>query len=204
MKTYKNLFDKTIELDNLFSAWDEFKKGKTSRPDVGLFELGLETHIFKLHEELRDETYTHDPYEGFFISDPKRRHIHKATVRDRVIHHAVFSVLNPLFEKTFIAHSFSCRIGKGSHKGVEALADMLRKESKNNTRACYALKCDVQKFFDSIDHEILISFLQKRIRGKKMMRLLIRLVESYREEKAEFKRERERELLALRAREASP
>lgn len=192
MKVYKNVFNKVIELDNLFSAWDEFKKGKRSRPDVAYFEFELETHIFKINDELRDETYRHGPYEGFFISDPKRRHIHKATVRDRIIHHAVFSILNPLFENTFVANSFSCRIKKGSHKGVDVVTNMLRKESKNNSRPCYALKCDIQKFFDNIDHQILLSFLTKRIQDEKMIRLLEELIGSYKNE-AEFKRERERE-----------
>ena len=128
---------------------------------------------------------------GFFISDPKRRHIHKATVRDRVAHHAVFNILNPIFEKTFIANSFSCRIGKGSHKGVEIVTDMIRKVSRNNSRPCYALKCDVQKFFDSIDHQILLSFLSERIQDEKMMRLIRELIGSYESGKSGIKRERE-------------
>ena len=192
MKKYKNVFDKVIELENLFSAWDEFKRGKRLRPDVGHFELGLETEIFKLHDDLKNQSYQHGPYMGFFINDPKRRHIHKATVRDRVIHHAVFNILNPIFEKTFIVDSFSCRIGKGSHKGVETITDMVRKVSKNNSGPCYALKCDIQKFFDSIDHQILLSFLSKKIRDEKMMRLIRELIGSYASEKSGI-RERERE-----------
>jgi RNA-directed DNA polymerase len=194
VKKYKNVFDKVIELDNIFSAWDEFKKGKCLRPDVGRFELDLETELFKLHDDLKNEAYLHGPYMGFFISDPKRRHIHKATVRDRVVHHAVFNILNPIFEKAFIANSFSCRIGKGSHRGVETLAGMLRKVSQNNSRPCYVLKCDVQKFFDSIDHQILLSFLSEKIRDVKMIRLLNELVGSYENGKSEIReRERERE-----------
>ena len=199
MRRYKNLFDKVIELDNLFLAWDEFKVGKRSRPDVELFELELEKHLFTLRGELQNQTYKHSGYTNFFINDPKRRHIHKATVRDRIVHHAVFTILNPIFENMFIDNSFSCRIGKGSHRGVEAVADMLRKESRNNSRPCYALKCDVKKFFDSIDHQILLAFLSERIRDTKMMNLLTELVESY-ENFASFgerEREREREYLCF-------
>ncbi len=145
MRIHKNLFNLIIDLENLFSSWEEFKRGKSKKEDVLEFEKSLEQHIFQLRRDLRSKTYRHDPYTGFRICDPKLRHIHKATVRDRVLHHAIFKVLNPIFEATFIPTSFSCRIGKGTHKGVSAVANMLRKESLNNTRICYALKCDIRK-----------------------------------------------------------
>ncbi|OHA26138.1 MAG: hypothetical protein A3C06_03940 [Candidatus Taylorbacteria bacterium RIFCSPHIGHO2_02_FULL_46_13] len=188
MRIYRNIFDNIISLENLFSAWDEFKKGKWARPDVEVFERDLEPNLFTLHRELRNGTYRHGPYTGFFITDPKRRHVHKATVRDRVLHHAVFSVLNPIFEPTFIQNSFSCRIGKGNHKGVDVVSSMLRKESGNDRVACYVLKCDIWKFFDSIDHEVLISILSKRIQDEKTLQLLKELIKSY-EMGAECERE---------------
>jgi RNA-directed DNA polymerase len=107
------------------------------------------------------------------------RHIHKATVRDRISHHAIFRVLNPIFEPTFIPTSFSCRFGKDTHKGVDALARMLRVESCNNTRIYYVLKCDVQKFFDSVDHAILLSILEKRVVDPEAMWLLREIIGSY-------------------------
>jgi len=192
MKTYKDVFEKVINLENLFSAWEEFKHGKGSRPDVELFERDLEPNVFGLNGDLKCGNYKHGLYTGFFIADPKRRHVHKAIVRDRVLHHAVFSILNPIFEPTFIAASFSCRIGKGSHRGVEAVAGMLKKVSRNNSRPCYVLKCDIRKFFDTINHHILLSRLSRKIRDVKMMSLLRELIESYSSE-AEFMRERERE-----------
>ena len=168
----------------LFLAWEEFKKEKSSKLDVLLFEQELEHNIFKLATDLRMERYKHDKYIGFYISDPKSRHIHKATVRDRVLHHAIFSVLNPIFEPTFIPNSFSCRVGKGSHKGVLCLRGMLNKESRNNTRACYALKCDVRKFFDSIDHDILMRILDRKIKDKKTMNLLREIIGSFESRKS--------------------
>jgi len=75
---------------------------------VQLFEWNLEVNIFQLYHELKNATYQHSPYVGFYIKDPKQRHIHKATVRDRALHHAIFSILNPIFETTFIPRSFSC------------------------------------------------------------------------------------------------
>ncbi len=192
MKTFKNVFDKIADLEHLFWSWKEFRQGKGSRTDVLEFEMELEPHIFRLHRELQSMTYRHDPYTGFFITDPKRRHVHKATVRDRILHHATFSILNPIYEPTFIASSFSCRIGKGSHKGVDMVSRMLLKVSRNNTLPCYALKCDVRKFFDSIDHEILFIILSKRIRDKKALWLIRELIDSY-EAKGAEPRERERE-----------
>ncbi len=179
MKIYRNIFSQMIEPCALFLAWEKFRKGKRHRKDVARFELELEPNIFALHHDLSSKTYHHDAYSGFYITDPKQRHIHKATVRDRVVHHAVFQVLNPIFEPTFIANSFSCRVGKGTHKGVQAIQRMSRKVSQNYTRPCYALKCDVRRFFDSIDHDVLLEILGHRIKDDAVMWLLERIVRSY-------------------------
>ncbi|TSA44187.1 RNA-dependent DNA polymerase [bacterium] len=179
MKIHKNIFEKIISLENLFSAWDSFKSDKRSKPDVQSFEWNLERNIFQLHRDLKSKTYKHGPYTGFYITDPKLRHIHKATVRDRILHHAVFSVVNPIFEPTFIPTSFSCRVGYGTHKGVEVLGAITRKVSKNNTCPCFVLKCDVRKFFDSVNHEILLSIIKKRIKDDDAIWLLESIVRSY-------------------------
>lgn len=155
------------------------------------FEKNLEQNIFQLHRELKNKTYRHGAYSGFFIYDPKLRHIHKATVRDRVLHHAVFNAINKIFEPTFITNSFSCRIGKGTHKGVFALEKILRKESVNYTKTCYALKCDIRKFFDSVDHQILLNLLAEKIKDPKLNCLLEEIVTNYKIED-EIERERER------------
>ena len=173
------LFEQIIDAENLFVAWDEFKQGKRSKPDVMAFERDIESNLFELLADVRNGTYKHGAYTGFFIFDPKLRHVHKATVRDRVVHHAVFKVLTSIFEPTFISTSFSCRIGKGSHKGFEWLESALRQESQNYTKPCYALKCDVRKFFDSVDHIVLLSILRKRIRDKEFFRLLEEIIGSY-------------------------
>ncbi len=192
MKRYQGLFEKISSAEVLFSAWDRFKQGKKNKRDVIEFEKNLESRIFELSRILKEKTYRHEGYTRFRISDPKLRDINKATVRDRVLHHAVFGVLNPIFDPTFIPNSFSCRIGKGSHKGVEVVAKMLRSESRNNTRQCFALKCDVRKFFDSINHEVLIWALERRIADADMCQLLRDIVGSYTAGGAN-ERERERE-----------
>lgn len=160
-------------------AWDEFKKDKRKKKDVRRFEWKLEENIFQLYRDLKTEKYEHGPYASFHIQDPKQRHIHKAIVRDRVLHHAIFKVVNPIFEPTFISHSFSCRIGKGTHKGINNISSMLREISGNGFKPCFALKCDIKKFFDSIDHDILIGIIKKRIKDKSALRLLEEIIESF-------------------------
>jgi len=194
MKNYKNVFQKIISLENLFSAWDKFKSDKRNKSDVQRFEWNLERNIFQLHRELENKTYKHGIYTRFYIRDPKQRCIHKALVRDRVLHHAVFLVINPIFEETFIPTSFSCRVGFGTHKGVDVLEHIARMAARNETSPCFVLKCDIQKFFDSVDHKILISLLKKRIKDKDVIRLLECIIESYVvANPRERERERERE-----------
>ena len=179
MRTFSHLYEKTISIENLFQAWDEFKRGKRKKNDVGLFELNLEDNIFKLHETLASKTYKHGRYYGFYIIDPKVRHIHKANVRDRIVHHALFNTLNPIFEFTFISDSYSCRKGYGTHKGFRKLITYARKVSSNYTNECWALKCDIKKFFYSVDHKILLSIIKRRIKDKELIQLLSEIIDSY-------------------------
>ncbi|HXK40249.1 MAG TPA: reverse transcriptase domain-containing protein, partial [Candidatus Paceibacterota bacterium] len=169
MRVYKNLYPLIISPENLFIAWEIFKRDKQRKKDVLEFGMEIEKNIFQLHHELANKTYRHGPYTGFWICDPKRRRIHKATVRDRVVHHALFRVLNNVFEPTFIPTSFSCRLGKGTHKGVRWLKHTVRAVSQNHTRPCFALKCDIKKFFDSVDHEILLELLGRKVKDEAVM-----------------------------------
>jgi len=192
MKFYTNLFEKIISLPNLFLAWEEFKKGKVNKKDVLEFEWHLEQNIVELYRELKYHKYKHGVYTKFRICDPKPRVIHKATVRDRVLHHAIFRVLNPLFEPCFISNSFSCRIRKGTHKGVATLGKILRRVSQNGTRPCFALKCDIRKFFDSVDHSILLGIIKKKIKDEEAIWLIKEIMESF-PPASQIERERERE-----------
>ena len=154
MKTFNNLYSLIISQENLLYSWDRFKKGKRKKKDVGLFEYHLEQNLLELYRILKDKTYRHKPYSGFYISDPKVRHIHKATVRDRVVHHALFKMLNPLLEPTFISDSFSCRLGKGNHVGMKRLETMTRKVSKNWIERMNVLSTP-------IEHLLLNKYLKK-------------------------------------------
>ncbi len=172
-------FEKITSLENLFLAWAEFKKGKRSKIDVQEFELRLEDNIFAIYEELQSGKPRQIIYEQFHITDPKPRIINKTSVAERVIHQAIYRVLMPLFDRIFVFDSYSCRKLKGTHKAFERLVIIARKQSKNYSGSCWALKCDIRKFFHSIDHKILIELLSKRIADPKLMSLLREIVESF-------------------------
>ena len=178
-------YERIISLENLLGAWKEFKRGKTGKPDVQEFDAELEENLFELHQALKQKTYHPAPYVSFFVSDQKRRSIHKACVRDRVVHQALFRVLYPVFNKTFIHDSYSCRLGKGTHRGVWQLARYLRQVSKNYRRPAYALKCDIRKFFENIDHKILSGLLEKRIHDPGTRWLARQIINSFSVSKVE-------------------
>lgn len=173
-----------IEIENLLEAWREFVVGKKSRRDVEEFERYLMSNIISLHTELKNKTYKHSDYEAFNISDPKPRNIHKAEVRDRLLHHALYRKLYPFFDRTFIADSYSCRFGKGTHKAIERLHSFANKVSKNNTKTVWVLKCDIRKFFASIDQEILLKILNDYIPDKDIVAVLSEIIHSFYSTKA--------------------
>ncbi len=113
------------------------------------------------------------------ISDPKPRDIHKATVRDRLLHHAVYRQLYPLFDRTFISDSYSCRLGKGTHRAMNSFRRYAYQASKNHTKTLWVLKCDIRKFFASIDHEILFAILRRHISDDRTLVLLQTIIESF-------------------------
>ncbi len=174
-----NVFNKIISLENLFSAWLEFRKGKRHKLDVQIFELNLEDNLFHLHWLLERGKYQHGNYVSFCVKDPKQRLIHKAPVIDRVFHHAVFRVLYPIFDGMFINDSYSCRIGKGTHMAVKQLEVYIKRVSRNHQRSCFVLKCDVKSFFHSINHQILLNLIKKKIADDKAMLLIQQIIYSF-------------------------
>ncbi|HWQ99683.1 MAG TPA: reverse transcriptase domain-containing protein [Candidatus Methylomirabilis sp.] len=175
----KTLFEQICSVENIFSAWARFSDGKRSKADVMAFEFRLEDNLFALRDSLLSGEYRHDPYKPFTIYDPKQRRIHKATVKDRVVHQAIVNVVEPLFERRFIHDSYSCRIGKGTHAAVDRLRMFLRQASRNNTRTVYALKCDVKKFFASVNHDALLTLLARRIKDQQVIQLLENIIGSF-------------------------
>lgn len=172
-------YEEIISIENLLCAWEEFRCGKQKRLDVQEFSLRLMDNIIALHRDLANHTYRHGGYEAFKVNDPKPRDIHKATVRDRLLHHAIYRILYPFFDKKFIADSYSCRVGKGTHKAINRFRDFPYKVSKNNTKTCWVLKCDIRKFFANIDHGILMDILKTHIDDEDLMWLLGEVIGSF-------------------------
>ena len=186
MKFLKKSYYEIISVDNLLEAWREFVKGKKKKNDVQLFSISLMENIFRLNTDLMDYTYKHSGYQEFSICDPKPRNIHKAVVRDRLLHHAIHKVLYPFFDKFFITDSFSCRIDKGIHKAIKKFEENTRQASRNNTKTCWVLKCDIKKFFDSVDHEILIKILKQKILDLDILWLLGEVIESFNKQSSQL------------------
>lgn len=136
-------------------------------------------NIDRIHYLLSSGEYTHGSYKQFKICDPKQRTIHKAIVADRLVHQAIVSAIEPVFEKQFVYDSYSCRIGRGTHAGVSRLGLFLRQASHNNSQKVYVLKCDVRQFFASIDHMILIELIQNKISDKQTLDLIKVIINSH-------------------------
>ena len=172
-------YEDIISVENLLEAWIRFRRGKRNKLHVLEFQTDLIYQVTRLHAELKDKAYRHGGYKHFKISDPKPRDIHKASVRDRLLHHAIYRKLYPFFDKTFVYESYSCRVGKGTHRAMNRFRDFGRKVSVNNTHTCWVLKCDIKKFFASIDHEVLFDIVKKSIPDQDILWLLQEVVGSF-------------------------
>jgi retron-type reverse transcriptase len=168
-----------IKLENLLVTWERFLRGKRHKRDVIIFQTELATNLTALYYSLVNYTYIHGPYSAFNISDPKPRNIHKATVRDRLLHHLIYKELYPYFDKKFIHDVYSCRENKGVHRALNRFRYFARRASKNNSRTCYILKCDIQKFFANVDHQALIKILKRHINDPSLIWLLERVIFSF-------------------------
>ena len=176
---FNHTYEDIISVENLLAAWREFLKGKRRKRDVREFQYQLADNILSLHRDLVSQTYRHGGYYAFNISDPKPRNIHKALVRDRLLHHALYRKLYPFFDKTFISNSYSCRKYKGTHRAVRAFKRYIARAGRNDTKTVWVLKCDIKKFFASVDQRVLFEILQKRIQDANILRLAGLVVESF-------------------------
>lgn len=169
MKTYKNLFASIFSFENLYRAAKQAQKGKKNKEEVAWFHNRLEENLLDLKASLEHKTYRHGDYKTFYVLDPKKRMISAAPYRDRVLHHALCNVIEPLFEKSFISDSYANRKGKGTHKAITRFQAFARQYD-------YVLKCDIQKFFPSIDHEILKQEIRKKIACKDTLWLIDHII----------------------------
>jgi RNA-directed DNA polymerase len=171
MKRYRDLYPQVYDFENLYLAYRAARRAKRDRAEVARFEARVEDQIFRLQEELRDGTYTPGAYRHFYIHEPKRRKISAAPFRDRVVHHALVNVIEPLFERAFIHDSYTCRVGKGTHRALDRCTQWVRQYR-------YVLQCDVAKFFPTIDHAILLAILGRKLADAQALWLCERIVRS--------------------------
>ncbi len=179
VKWLRHNYNSIISFNNLLQSWREFLPGKLKRKDVMRFSLNLSENIVDLFLGLKDKTYLHGGYVPFKINDPKPREIHKASVRDRLVHHAICRVLFPYFEEQYIFNSYSCRKSKGTHRAMNRFKKFAQIVSKNNTKTCWILKCDIKKFFASIDQQILLKILGWHIKDENTLWLLSEIIGSF-------------------------
>lgn len=176
---FAHSYEDIISVENLLAAWKEFVVDKRRKIDVQEFQHALMDNILRLHQELKDGSYRHSSYYAFKISDPKPRDIHKAEVRDRLMHHALYRLLYQALDRTWIADSYSCRNGKGTHKAMDRFKEFAYKTTKNYTRTGFVLKCDIRKFFASIDQEILLQIVGQHISDQRTTELIAKIVKSF-------------------------
>jgi RNA-directed DNA polymerase len=156
--------------NNLLLAYRRASKGKRGQPSVAAFEHCLEDRLVELQEELRSRTYHPGLYTSFYIHEPKRRLISAAPFRDRVVHHALCNLIEPIFERTFIADSYANRVGKGTHRALNRAQELARHYP-------YVLQCDVRQFFPSVDHAVLRAILARKITDHEVLWLIDRILE---------------------------
>lgn len=171
MKRVGNLWPQMISFESLLKAAHKAQKGKRFRPDVAAFNFNIEYELCKLQDELLRKTYTPGAYRSFLIYEPKQRQISAAPYRDRVVHHAMVGILEPLFDKAFIHDSYACRKGKGTHAAVDRCQYFARQYR-------YVLKADIQKFFPSVDHEVLKEVLERKIKDPDLLWLVNLIIDN--------------------------
>jgi len=174
---HKN-YDELFNLNNIFEAWKKFRRRKAGKNDVMDFELHLEDNFFCLYEDLHNGVYEHSSYKYFQIFDNKKRDIYKAEVRDRVVHQIIYDYLLSLFEPEFISDSYASRINRGQYNAINSFRYFI-KLAHNNHKACFVLKCDVKKYFNSIDQNVLLALIKEKVACEKTFIIIKKIIFSY-------------------------
>ena len=188
MKSNKNLYPKLCSYKNLVRSFEKAKKGKSFMPYVVEFKNNLTSNLLKLKKELENFTYKPAPLTKVIIRDPKTRVIHISAFRDRVIHHALVNIIEPIFEKIFIYDSYASRKNKGPLKAVQRFDYFKRKVSKNgkplknsidnNQIIGYCLKADIKHYFEEVDHNVLFKIIKMKIQDEKVIRLIEKILKN--------------------------
>jgi retron-type reverse transcriptase len=181
-----DLFAEVTSFNNLHLAYLKARRCRRYRTAILKFGYDLEENLLALRRELANKTYRHGGYRKFIVADSKKRVIKAAPFRDRVVHHALCNVIEPILDRGFIYDSYACRKGKGTHAAVIRLEKFIKslrtnereRERRMGPARTYCLKCDVSKYFDNIDHEILLKILKKKIKDENVLWLLREIIES--------------------------
>lgn len=176
-KTYNNLYPEIYSFENLHAAYLRARRGKRDRIEVQRFELDLEGNLIQLQNELIWGQYRTGAYRRFIVTEPKERIVAALPFRDRVVQHAIVGVIEPIWERRFIADSYACRPGKGTHKGADRAQAMLRKVKREHGHV-FVLKADISKFFYSIDHGVIKALVRRRIVCKRTLLLIDNIIDS--------------------------
>ncbi|PIT86617.1 MAG: hypothetical protein COU33_02150, partial [Candidatus Magasanikbacteria bacterium CG10_big_fil_rev_8_21_14_0_10_43_6] len=177
MKTYNNLYNEIIALPNLYKAYSEAKAGKKDKT-FREFTKNSHNNLWRLHKELASQKYTPSPYTIFYVNDYKERKIMAPHFRDHIVHHALHNYLEQIYDPTFIHDSFACRKGKGTHKGFARLKRFVNMHKQND----YFMKCDISKYFYSIDQHTLMAVFKRKIKDQKLLWLIEKIIHSHHEE----------------------
>ena len=162
-----------LSLANIWKNCYRFKQGKRKTKELEHFQYFLEENLRQLHFDLNNGTYQHGGYRKFIVHDNKRREILVTNVRDRIVHRLLYEYLVGIYDKTFIYDVWSCRKNKGLVGAIERAQEFLKRYSK-----CYVWRLDIKKFFDNVDHEVLIKILSLRIIEPRVLYLLKKVIES--------------------------
>jgi retron-type reverse transcriptase len=190
VKSWGGLWPAICERENLFEAARRARRGKRGRESCAEFEFHLESRVLEIERDLKEQRFSFGPYRQFEVREPKPRNISAAPYRDRVIHHAIMGVIEPLADRSFIADSYACRVGKGTHRALTACKRLAR-------RGQYALKADIRHYFATIDHAILLDLLQRRFRDRTLLRCLAAILASYQSGSDEYRACRDDDLFSV-------
>ena len=168
----KDLYSEIISLKNLILAHKKARKGKSKKDYVKKFEEDLAYNLKILHDELKAQTYKPKSLQTFILRDPKTRKISKSDFRDRIVHHALCNIIEPIFDKAFIYDSCANRKGKGTLFAIERFNKFKRKVTNNLTKEAFCLKADIKHYFQEVDKEILLDILKIKIKCGKTIWLI--------------------------------
>jgi retron-type reverse transcriptase len=178
MNTVNNLWDKVVDFENVYHAYRAAAHGKRYRQESLDFKYALEDNLCTLINELVWDMYKPSLMRQFWIIEPKKRLISAPAFRDRVVHHALCQVIEPVFEKRFVTENFACRVGRGTHAAMEHLADCVRR-AKRQWGYYWVLKCDIHKFFPNVNHDTLYRIIGRAIRDTKVLHLINLIIRAY-------------------------